>query len=76
MLEIMVQPHDVSGDYQRWREVTESRERDWKRRGRLAVRVVVDPDVFLAWCAARAMEPNGYALQMLVNERTLGRAVF
>lgn len=74
MIEVMAEPHDISRDYERWREVTENRERTLKRRtgGRIVVRVVVDPDKFLAWCAARSKEPNGDALNLFVHFHTYG----
>jgi hypothetical protein len=70
ILKIVEQPRDLSGDYNQWLEKTEGTERYWKRRGFLVVRVVVDPEKFLAWCSARSVEPNGDALGRFVQLRT------
>jgi hypothetical protein len=60
----------MTRSYERWREVTEDHERSFKRhrKGFLAVRVVIEPDKFLAWCAARAIEPNANAIGKFIND--------
>jgi hypothetical protein len=68
ILEILNYPKGMTRSYERWREVTENRERDLKRSRRLPVRVVITPDKFLAWCAARAIEPSYGALDTMVAE--------
>lgn len=74
MMEVMLQPHDIPALYERWREKTETYERAWRRRNHLVARIKIDMDVFLAWCATRAFQPNGNALEIYVSERTTGRA--
>jgi hypothetical protein len=68
MLEIMDYPASMSRSYERWREVAENQERTLKRAGRLVARIVIDPDKFLAWCAAHAMKPNHNAVDFLVAD--------
>lgn len=65
-------PEGMTRDYNRWREVTENRERDLKRsrRGWIPIRVPVNPDKFLAWCAARSKQPNRDALYAFVEDAT------
>lgn len=45
--------------FEEWKERAEVFERNWKRDGHLVARVVVDPDLFVRYCAARAKEPSG-----------------
>jgi hypothetical protein len=70
MLEIMNYPGGMSRSYERWREVAENDERSWKRRrgGFMPIRVVINPDKFLAWCSARSKEPNIYTVGSFVQE--------
>jgi hypothetical protein len=61
MLEILNYPETMSRDYQRWRELAEDNERFSKRSrrgGGLVVRVAIDPDNFVAWCAAHSIKPS------------------
>ena len=71
ILEIMGHPEDMTRSYDRWREVTENKERSLKRGGRfMPIRVVIDPDKFVAWCAARSMQPDRNALSHFVEIST------
>jgi hypothetical protein len=73
MLDIMVKPHDIPWQYERWREQAENKERISKRRGFLVVRLVVNPEAFLDWCAVNACEPNGKALEVYLFQRAVGQ---
>lgn len=70
MLEILNYPEGMTRSYERWREVTENRERNVKRgrQSRFAVRVVIKSDKFLAWCTARAIDPSMDTLHAFLNE--------
>ena len=72
LLKVMLKPHGMPGDYKQWREATENSERFLKRSGHLVVRVVIDPDDFLAWCAARSLQPNSNTISRFVGEKTYG----
>lgn len=72
ILEVMLYPPDMSRDYERWRDLAENSERNTKRNGHLAVRVVVHPDELIGWCAANAVQPSGNAIRQFVNERATG----
>ena len=72
MREIMLDPDDIPWSYERWRQETESDERRWKAGNHLVVRIVIDPEAFLAWCVASGVEPNSKALERYVFERTNG----
>ncbi len=49
-------------DFEQWKKDAELLERNWKRKGHLTVRVVVEPDIFVRYCAARSKEPCGNLL--------------
>jgi hypothetical protein len=72
ILEIMNYPADMSRDYERWRELAENRQRGRKGQKLFVVRVVVHPEEFVAWCTAKAIQPDGGALNTFVNERATG----
>lgn len=72
LLDVMPKPHGMPGNYERWREITENSERYSKRGGHLVVRVVIDPDKFIAWCAARTLQPNSDAIERFVAQQTYG----
>jgi hypothetical protein len=59
MQEIILQPHDIPWNFERWRQIAENQERIWKKTNRLVLPIVIDPDTFLEWCAARTRQPNG-----------------
>ena len=73
IFEIANDPGEVPFDYDQWRNRTEYEERLLKRRGRLVVRVIVDPDRLLAWCAANAIEPSYNAVYGFMNENVFPR---
>lgn len=70
ILEIVNYPASLSRSYERWREIAENQERTLKRsrRGLFVVRVVIKPDKFLAWCAARSVEPSHNIIASFVQE--------
>jgi hypothetical protein len=70
--QIVLDPRSFPFEYDRWRETAERDERYWKRRGELVVRVKIDPDELLAWCAERKVEPNRNAIETFAFERTVG----
>jgi hypothetical protein len=71
ILEIMNYPEGMTRSYERWREVTEDRERFLKRGRRFTpIRVVIDPEQFATWCKARAVEPNRSSLYLFVEFAT------
>jgi hypothetical protein len=73
MLEIMADPQSIPWNYERWREKAQTQERHWKATtNRLVVRVVIDPEKFLAWCAIRACQPNSKSLEGYTFEQTVG----
>jgi len=73
MLEIMTDPQAIPWNYERWREKAQTQERHWKATtNRLVVRVVVDPEKFLAWCTVNARQPGSQSLERYVFERTIG----
>jgi hypothetical protein len=67
LLDVMVKPHDIPWTFERWQEQAENRERIWKSRNYLAVRVKIDPDAFIEWCAAGSQPPNGQMLELFAN---------
>jgi hypothetical protein len=69
-LEILNYPNGMTRSYERWQEVNENHERDLKRSGKglFPVRVVIYPDKFLTWCAARAIEPSMQAIDIFIGE--------
>jgi len=72
ILDIMVQPHKIPWQFERWREVTESQESFWKSRSFFVVRIVIDPEKFLAWCQTVVIKPNGKALESYAHQRAQG----
>ena len=69
MQEILLQPHDIPWLYERWLERAENRVRIHKTYNRLVLKIVIDPDVFLAWCTDRSVAPDGAALGSYVEHR-------
>jgi len=68
ILEILNYPENMSRSYERWRDVFENRYGGDKRTRRgLLVRVVVDPNKFLAFCAARSVKPDLRWLNIFVE---------
>ena len=74
MREIMVNPEDIPWSYERWRQEAESDERRWQSRGHLVVRIVIDPEAFIDWCAATSVQPDRQALERYVLKLTSGVA--
>lgn len=66
--DVMNDPYAFPFNYDEWRKRTENFERNWKRRGHLTVRIVVDPDAFFAWCKAASREVNVYSLERFVHQ--------
>jgi hypothetical protein len=60
---IVNDPKVMPLSFEEWQERSEVIERRWKRDNRLVVRVIVDPDTFIAYCAARAEKPSGKLLR-------------
>lgn len=48
-------------DYERWRIATEQIEREVQRSGVEVIRVLIEPDVFKAWCERAELPPNAAA---------------
>lgn len=70
ILEILNYPPGMSRSFERWREVAENRESTLKhsRKGLFPVRVIINPDKFLAWCAARSIQPSSGAIESFAIE--------
>ena len=47
--------------YETWRVSTEQVEREVQRSGVNVVRVPIEPDTFMAWCADASLQPDGAA---------------
>lgn len=76
ILEILHYPEGMTRSFERWREVAENDERTMKysRMSLFPVRVLIKPDKFLAWCAARSVEPSSNVLPTFVAEAAGMRA--
>ncbi|MER8540290.1 hypothetical protein NKH17_12625 [Mesorhizobium sp. M1334] len=60
---IVNDPKAMPLSFEDWKKNAELFERNWKRNGHLVTRVVVDPDLFLRYCAARSKDPSGNMLK-------------
>src|SRR5689334_6735055 len=71
MREIMVEC-DFPRTFERWQHRAKTYENQWKSRGHLVVRVVIEPEEFLRWCSDTAIEPNTKALEQYVLKMASG----
>ncbi|MGE3923383.1 MAG: hypothetical protein AB7G13_10670 [Lautropia sp.] len=51
-----------------WRQKAVRMERELKRQGSVPVRIEIDPDAFVAWCAARGLAPDSVARNRFIAE--------
>lgn len=73
MQQVLKLPHDIPWNYERWLERAENQLKNRNADHRfLALKIVVDPDVFLAWCMRVGLDPDAEALQRYVNRRVNG----
>ncbi|BEV00100.1 hypothetical protein [Novosphingobium olei] len=52
VLEVMLDAENLPRTFDKWQGQAERAETDFKRRGHATVRAYVDPNDFVAWCAA------------------------
>jgi hypothetical protein len=60
--------HALAADFATWRVSAEHNETTARSVGLEVVRVLIQPDVFLAWCAERDLEPNATARTQYAEE--------
>jgi hypothetical protein len=65
---MMADPHTLAPSYNQWLMAAENNERVAQEAGLHVVRVMLTPDGFAAWCAARNLEPASGARSRWVQE--------
>lgn len=60
ILEIMADRDKLPETFDKWQSKAEQAERGAKAAGKLTVRAHIDPDNFVAWCAANGVELDSH----------------
>jgi hypothetical protein len=74
VLQIMIDAHRLPRTYNQWRQKAEAGERSQKAAGRRVVRVILDPETFPAWCAARGLNVDAKGRTAFAAERAIAQA--
>jgi hypothetical protein len=61
ILEVMVDRDSLDPTFDKWLRNAKNIERQLKRRGILVVHAYIDPERFVAWCAANGLDANSRA---------------
>lgn len=73
LLEIFADGDKMPRTWKEWLRIAEEMEQGLKAYGHVVLRVHIDPNTFLDWCAARGVKPGREARKMFVaaavNER-------
>lgn len=64
ILEIMVDAHIFPAGYDAWKKRAESDQARAEARGLRVIRVIVDPDEFIVWCASQRMPLDANARRL------------
>ncbi|GJD52496.1 hypothetical protein OPKNFCMD_5262 [Methylobacterium crusticola] len=68
LLEVMEDADRLPGSHEAWRLSAEQVEGEVKRSGVAVVRVVIEPDGFVAWCTAHGLRANAASRARFANE--------
>lgn len=68
ILDIMKDADVLPATYEKWRYRADKVARDIERSGGVVIRAKIDPDAFLAWCAARRLNVDAEARATFANE--------
>ena len=67
-LKIMLDAHVLPRTYDTWRKKAESQEREWKAKGFLVIRAIIDPEKFPTWCAKAGLNIDAKARTAFASE--------
>ncbi len=65
---LMLDGHRLPRTFTEWRHKTEQLEKQLRRAGQVAVKAYLDPDIFIAWCAARGLDVDAKARMRFAAE--------
>lgn len=68
ILSIMEDASLLPRSYDQWLQKAESVERAQKAQGMIAIRAIIDPSAFQAWCRARSLNVDAKARAMFASE--------
>jgi hypothetical protein len=70
-LTVFKDPQDMPTRFEEWKAIVEKQCELVKAGGNIVLRVDVDPDKFVAWCAVQGFEPNAWGRTAFVNRMEL-----
>ena len=70
-LAIFKDPQDMPTSFEEWKSLVEKQCELVKAGGNIALRVELDPDQFVGWCAVHGFEPNAWGRTAFVNHMEL-----
>jgi uncharacterized membrane protein len=68
ILEIMEDAHVLPDTFDDWRKKAGGQESEWKSRGVVIVRAIIDPDTFPAWCRKEGLNVDAKARTAFASE--------
>ncbi|MDQ2762110.1 MAG: hypothetical protein M3Y22_01000 [Pseudomonadota bacterium] len=68
ILEVMDDRQVLPETFDKWQRKAENLERDVKAKGMIVIRAHIDPEEFVAWCAARSLNIDAAARMRWGNE--------
>ena len=69
ILAVVVDRHNFASTYDQWLMAAENNELVARQAGLEIDRVMIDPDAFAQWCAAKGIAPDGAARKNYVSEQ-------
>jgi hypothetical protein len=67
-LEVMEDREKLPLTFDKWQSRAEHAERQLRAEGQLPIRVPIDPEEFVAWCAARGLNVDAEGRMAFVND--------
>ena len=61
VLQIMADAHTLPDTFQRWQQIVQETERRYRAKGKVIIRVVIDPTTFPEWCRSRDLNIDARA---------------